>query len=152
MLTAVDTNKSNFETGVELREHLIALTYDYACKINELERDIYEKSNADKQKDFFPEYKERYTPIYMAYCTEKRRTRASYAGSYGNPTKFDGIEDAVEKKFRSKAKGRAEVYFKTQNTFNAEYLFVLLLENEVWRIDSVRDRWYNRRLWSRAFL
>lgn len=152
MSTTIDLNKSVFDSGSELKEYLIALTYEYACKVNELERDISEKANADKEKDFFPEYKERYTPIYMAYCTEKRRARGNYAGSFGNPTRFDGIESATEKKVRSKTKDRAEIYFRTQNDFNAEYLFVLLQENGVWRIDSVRDRWYNSRNWSRAIL
>lgn len=152
MPTTVDLNKVHFKTNDELKGYLVELVYEYACKINALERDIFEKANANEENDYFPEFKERYEPIFTAFCTEKRRARGRFANAYGSPTRFDGIENALEKKVRSKAKSKAEIYFRTQNSFNAEYLFVVLEENGVWRIDGVRERWYNSRNWRKAIL
>ena len=87
-------------------------------------------------------------PIFQKYCTNKKRSYGGKANSYGIPTKYDGIESYIEKKIDLKNKNRMEVYFKTNNQFKAEYLFVVLRSKKLWRIDSVKDKWYNKEKWN----
>lgn len=137
---------------IELENHLIQLTLDYGSQMNELEKDICEKDEKDPTTNYFDEYKKRYKPIFESYCTDKKRVYGGQANSFGIPTKYDGIEDAIEKSVLLKNKNRAEVYFKTNNDFKAEYLFVVLRKNDVWKIDSVKYRFYDKGNWKTQIL
>ena len=148
----MDLNKTEFHTENELKDYLISLVLEYTSIMNKIESDIDSKSAEEPKKDFFPEFKERYLPVFEKYCSDKRRVYGGQANSYGNPTKFDGIEKNIEKSVELKNKNRAEVYFKTDNDFDAEYLFIVLRKNGTWRIDSAKDRWYNNEKWKSVLL
>lgn len=145
-------NKYEFWDEKEFKGYLIQLPLVYATQMNEIESDIYQKSSKDKDTDYFSEFKKRYLPVFEAFCSDKKRVYGGQANSYGFPSKFDGIEKAIETKVELKNKNRAEVYFKTENNFEAEYLFVLVRKNGTWRIDNAKDRWYGNEKWSSMIL
>lgn len=151
-MESLDINKTDFQTETELKDFLISLVLEYARVMNKIENEIYLKAENEPKKDFFPEFKELYLPVFEKYCTEKLRVYGGKANSYGIPTKFDGIEDYIESSVELKNKNRAEVYFKTQNDFDAEYLFVLLRKDNLWRIDSAKERWYEAVKWKSIIL
>ena len=133
-------------------QHLIGIALEYATAMNAIERDIAAQSAANREEDFFPAFEARYRPVFEAYTTSKRRVWGGQADVYGTPSKFDGIETATESTATLKNKNRAEVYFKTDNVFKAEYLFVLLQEAGEWKIDNAKYRWYNAAKWSPLIL
>lgn len=150
----INLNQSEFQSEDEMKSYLCAVALEYASTMNEIERDISAKSDANPETDFFPEYKERYLPVFNAYCSEKRRVYGGQADSYGSPPQYDGIEKYTEQRVELKTKSRAEAYFKT-NSYNgddqAEYLFVLLRKNGLWRIDSFKYSLYGFK-WSNGIL
>jgi hypothetical protein len=148
----VDLNKTDFQSEDKLKIYLRDLVLDYASQMNTIENDICKKEDAEPEKDFFPKFKQRYLPVFEAYCSDKKRSYGGQADSYGSPSKFGGIENFVEYSVELKNKNRAEVYFKTTNDENAEYLFVLLRNNKVWRIDNYKDRWYGKEKWRSGIL
>jgi len=148
----IDLDKTEFTDEQELHDYLISIPLVYGILMNEIESDIHQKSGKDKSIDYFPEFKKRYLPVFEAFCSDKKRVYGGQANSYGFPSKFDGIEKAIEKKVELKNKNRAEVYFKTENNFEAEYLFVLVRKNGTWRIDNAKDRWYGNEKWSSMIL
>ena len=97
-------------------------------------------------------FKQRYLPIFETYCSDKQRVYGGQANSFGYPTKYDGIEMFVQQEVTLKNSNRAEVYFRTQNSFEAEYLFVLVRKKGLWRIDSAKVRWYNETKWDSMIL
>ncbi len=136
----------------ELGIQLINSVLEFASKMNELERDIVEKDEKNPEKDHFKEYKDKYLPIFHKYCTDKKRAYGGKADSYGTPTHYDGIEKAIDQKVVFKTKNRAEVYFKTNNDFDAEYLFVVLRKNETWKVDNVKYKWFGSDKWKPKIL
>ena len=136
----------------ELKNYLINFVLEFCSKMNELEREIVEKAESNPGKDYFPEYRNRYLPIFEEYCSDKKRVYAGKADSYGEPTQYDGIENSIEQNTELKTKSRAEVYFKTQNSFDAEYLFVVLRKNNEWRVDSFKLRWFGNEKWDSGIL
>ena len=133
-------------------QQLINLVLEYATAMNAIERDIYAQSEAEPEEDFFPAFDVRYRPVFEAYTSKKRRVYGGKAVTFGQPVKFDGIETAIESTVTLKNKSRAEVYFKTVNTFKAEYLFVLLKEAGEWKIDNAKHRWYGDEKWNPKIL
>jgi hypothetical protein len=141
-----DINKvANSKTPTE--EQFICIALEYATTMNAIERDIKEQSDAAPGVNFFSQFEVRYRPVFDAYTTSKRRVYGGHSLSYGIPTKFDGIENAVESTAILKNRNRVEVYFKTENAFKAKYLFVLLKESGEWKIDNVKYRWYEEAKW-----
>ncbi len=148
----IDLKQTQFATEDELKKYLIALVVEYTSTMNEIENYVNKKSDAEPRKDFFPEFRKRYLPIFDLYCSDKKRVYGGKANSYGIPTKFDGIENSSEQSVEIKNKNRAEAYFKTQNDFDAEYWFVLVRKNDVWRIDNAKYRWYGNEKWNPMIL
>ncbi len=136
----------------ELEKYLINFVLEFGSKMNALEREINEKSDNNPGKDYFEEFGEKYLPIFQEYCSNKKRAYGGKADSYGIPTRYDGIENAIEKKATIKNRNRVEVYFKTPNDFDAEYLFVALRKNDIWKIDSLKYKWYGNEKWKPQIL
>jgi hypothetical protein len=139
----VNLSQTEFQSEEELKLYLRDLVLDYASQQNKIERDICKKDEAQPDEYFFPQYKKRYLPVFEAYCSKKKRVYGGKADSYGSPAKYDGIENYTEYSVELKNKNRAEVYFKTDNDFDAEYLFIVVRQSGVWRIDNYKNRWYN---------
>jgi hypothetical protein len=148
----IDLNISEFESEQTLKNYLIQLPLVYATLMNEIESDIYKKSEVDGEVDYFPEFKQRYLPVFNAFCSDKKRVYGGQASSYGFPSEFDGIESSVERNVELKNKNRAEVYFRTENNFEAEYLFIVVRKNGTWRIDNAKYRWYRSEKWKSMIL
>ena len=57
----------------ELKQYLSALVLEFATKMNEIETDIYLKSEEDEddEKDWFEEFNKQYQPVFEAYCRDK---------------------------------------------------------------------------------
>ena len=147
-----DLKRTDFQSENELKIYLRDFVLDYASQMNEIENEICRREEAEPATDFFPEFKQRYLPVFEAYCSDKQRSYGGQANSYGSPSKFDSVENFVEYTVELKNKNRAEVYFKTANDEDAEYLFVLLRKSNFWRIDSYKDRWYEEEKWNTRIL
>ena len=148
----IDLNKTDFQTEDDLKNYLTSLVLEYASTMNKIEEEICLKEQNQPEKDFFPEFKKLYLPVFEKYCSEKRRIYGGKADSFGIPTKFDGIEKHTECSVDLKNKNRAEVYFKTDNDEDAEYLFVLFRKSNIWRIDNAKVRWYEEEKWDTVIL
>lgn len=83
-----------------------------------------------EHSDIFKEYRLLYEPIFNAFVSDKKRVYGGKAGSFGYPTKFDGIEEYVEKEVNLKTKGRAEVIFRTNNIFKADYQLIIIRKDQ----------------------
>lgn len=125
---------------------IIKLVLQYATQMNEIE------AYAHTIKQDFAEYQVLYKNIFDKYVTQKKRVYGGNGDCYGNPTKYDSIDKAVETTVTFKTKNRAEVYFKTENDFNAEYLFIVLFQKGEWKIDSYKLKWYNAEKWTNMLL
>ncbi len=136
----------------ELKEHLQNMVLEYASKINELQNRCMKLEHEEPDANHFPAYKKEYFPLFEKYCTDKKRLSGGKAGSFSFPPKYDGIEEAVEKSVELKHKSRAEVYFKTQNYFKSEYLFVVLKKGGEWKIDNYKERRYGKEKWENGIL
>ena len=130
-----------------MEKHLADLVLEFASKMNAIEREIVELDEKNPDEDYFDEYERKYLAIFREYCTDKKRTYGGNADSYGSPSKYDGIENFIEQKTTIKNKNRAEVYYKTNNDFEAEYLFVVLRKNGIWKIDNAKYKWYGNEKW-----
>ncbi|MDU1904388.1 MAG: NTF2 fold immunity protein [Dysgonomonas sp.] len=148
----IDLSKSEFVDEPELKDYLISLPLVYGTLMNRIEDEIYQKTQQDRSVSYLPEFRQKYLPIFEAFASEKKRVYGGKANSYGFPSKYNGIENAVEKGVELKNKNRAEVYFRTENNFRAEYLFVLIRKNGAWRIDNAKRRWYGNTEWNSIIL
>jgi NTF2 fold immunity protein len=135
--------------STDIEKNIIQIAKEYAIKMNDIENRILElkENNSDNKIDYFEEYKKQYNPVFQHYSTNKKRVYRGQANSYGKPTKYDGINEETNGQISFKSSSKAEVYFKTNNVFKAEYLFVLLKESDVWKIDNVKFKWYNNEKW-----
>ncbi len=148
-------NRTEFPSEKELEEYLLSMSLYYGTKMNEIENYIYklhDENRENQEIDYFPEFRKLYLPVFEAFATDKKRVYGGKADSFGFPSKYDGIENFIESSVILKNKNRAEVYFKTNNNFDAEYLFVLIRKNDLWRIDNVKYRWYNNKKWSSTIM
>ncbi|MBK8804022.1 MAG: hypothetical protein IPN71_18595 [Fibrobacteres bacterium] len=107
-----------------LETHLIQITKEFAIKMNELEIRIFETKDNYRADgvDIFEEFRKEYNPIFLRYATSKKRVYGGQANSFGKPTRYDGILIETDGQATLKSKTKAEVYFKTENSFAAEYL------------------------------
>jgi hypothetical protein len=140
----INLQQAEFRNESELKSYLVSLVLGYASTMNRIETEIFLKQEAGgiSTSDLFEEYEQKYLPVFTAYCSDKKRVYGG-AGSFGCPTKFDGIEKCIEANVVFKNSNRAEVYFKTENDFDAKYLFVLVRKKGLWRIDNAKERWFN---------
>ncbi|QQS03882.1 MAG: hypothetical protein IPK50_16500 [Fibrobacterota bacterium] len=122
--------------------------------MNELEIRIFETKDNYRANgvDIFEEFRKEYNPIFLRYATGKKRVYGGQANSFGKPTRYDGILIETDGQATLKSKTKAEVYFKTKNSFAAEYLFVLQKEDDEWRIDSVKHKRYNSEKWNKHIM
>ena len=141
----INLQQAEFRNESELKSYLVSLVLGYASTMNRIETEIFLKQEAGgiSTSDLFEEYEQKYLPVFTAYCSDKKRVYGGRAGSFGCPTKFDGIEKCIEANVVFKNSNRAEVYFKTENDFDAKYLFVLVRKKGLWRIDNAKERWFN---------
>lgn len=150
-----DLNRDEFSSEEELKKYLLSMALYYGSKMNEIENYIYKSSKENKGKqgfDSFGEFRKLYLPVFEAFASDKKRVYGGQANSFGFPSKYDGIENSTETFVTPKNKNRAEVYFKTNNNFEAEYLFVLVRKNNLWKIDNIKDRWYGNEKWSSTIM
>ncbi len=136
----------------ELKEYLEQMVLEYSTQMNELELKYSELDEKNTNIDYFLAYKKEYFPIFEKYCTNKKRAYGGRGDNFGSPAQYDGIENSVESKVEIKTKSRAEVYFKTNNNFKAEYLFVVLKKSGEWKIDNVKYKWYEKEKWDTMHL
>ncbi|MCW3463020.1 RhsIA family immunity protein [Chitinophaga nivalis] len=138
------------ENNADVENHLIQIAKAYATAMNELENQMMalQKNDQAGTIDYFAVYRKAYDPVFQQYATDKRRVYGGKATSYGYPPKYDGITAETAGQVNFKSKRKAEVYFKTANNFDAEYLFVLHKEGDDWKIDNVKYKWYNNEKWS----
>ncbi len=144
--------KKNELEEKNVERDLIDLVLAFGSKMNELELEIVKKDESNPNKDFFEEYKNKYQLIFKQYCSDKKRVYGGKAVSYGIPTRYDGIETAIEKTVTLKKRNRAEVYIKTTNNFDAEYLFIVLKQNNSWKVDNVKYKWWGNEKWKPQIL
>lgn len=137
-------------TNADIANQVIQIAKAYAIKMNEIENHISElqNSNTSGRTDFFAEFKALYHPVFQQYATSKKRVYGGQAESYGQPAKYDGIVAATIGQVNLKSASKAEVHFKTDNPFKAEYLFVLHKEGGDWKIDNVKYKWFNNEKWN----
>jgi hypothetical protein len=137
------------EIDINLQNTIIQFAKDFALKMNAIEKRIVEldKNNTDGTIDCFAVYKKEYNPVFQQYTTTKKRAYGGQANSFGEPTKYDGIEKNTVGQLNPKTKSRVEVVFKTDNSVKAEYLFVVLKKKEGWRIDNAKYKWNNAPIW-----
>ena len=131
----------------ELKQYLSDLVLEFAIKMDEIETDIYLKSEKDEdEKDWFEEYNKRYRPVFEAYCTDKKRVYGGNPHSFGYPPQYSGIEASYEIKVEFKNERKAEVIFKTETKEFGDtgYLFVVVKKKTGWKIDSYKE-WSNRK-------
>lgn len=133
----------------QLEYQLIQIVKDFAIKMNEIENYIFEsvKSNPRSDIDIFIEYKKLFNPVFKNYVTSKKRVIGGHANSYGRPTKYDGIVNETLGQVTLTSNCKAEIYFKTESNFKAEYLFTLYIEEDNWKIDNVKYKWFNKEKW-----
>ena len=148
----VNLEETIFENDEILKQYISSLVLEYASIMNKIEAEICQKEEIGPQKDYFSEYKEKYIPIFNKYCSDKKRIYGGQATSYGTPTKFDGIENYIESRIEIKNKNRIEAYYKTNNGFDAEYLFIVFKKNNLCRIDNAKKRWYGKEEWRAIIL
>ena len=158
---------------LELKNSLIEMVQVYGTTWNEHETYVRTQSEAqdelrpmfdndvDKfawlkenpQINWFDEFRKLLTPLFDKYVTEKKRVYGGRnVGSFGFPSKFNGIENPIEASVEFKNKNRAEVYFKTETKFKDEYIFVLLRKFDEWRIDSYKGCRYGNGKWDNKIL
>ncbi|MDR1795013.1 MAG: RhsIA family immunity protein [Erysipelotrichaceae bacterium] len=140
----IDTNRAVFGFEDELKAYLIAFALEYASLRNRAESDAYNKWQSENRANgekWLREFNTSNAHLLANHCTDKERVYSGF--NFGFPSKFDGIEQAIESSAEIKNKSRAEVYFKTANKFAAEYLFVFVRKGGIWRIDNAKRRWYN---------
>ena len=140
----------------ELKQYLSDLVLEFAIKMNEIETDIYLKSEKDEddEKDWFEEYNKRYRAVFEAYCTDKKRVYGGNPHSFGYPPQYSGIESAYEIKVEFKNERKAEVIFKTETKELGDtgYLFVVVKKKNGWKIDSYKE-WSNwKKKWVNGIL
>ncbi|MBK9579444.1 MAG: hypothetical protein IPO40_20425 [Fibrobacteres bacterium] len=142
------------EPNQALETHLIQIVKEFAIKMNELEIRIFETKDNHRANgvDIFEEFRKEYNPIFLRYATGKKRVYGGKANSFGKPTRYDGIMVETDGQATLKSKTKAEVYFKTKNSFAAEYLFVLQKEDDEWRIDNVKHKRYNNEKWNKHIM
>jgi len=141
-------------TNTDLENHLIQVAQEYAIKMNEIENHIFETAQTDIEgkTDYFVAYGKLYNPVFQQYASNKKRVYGGKASSYGRPTQYDGIVAETIGQANLKTKNSAEIYFKTDNDFEAEYLFILHKESDNWKIDSVKCKWYNEEKWEQIIM
>lgn len=144
LMDPINLQQTEFESEQDLKNYLKALVLEYAGTMNRIEMETFLKSESkeDSTSDLFEEYKAKYLPVFTAYCSDRKRVYGGKASAFGCPTQFDGIEEHVESDVVLKNANRAEVYFKTTNYQEAEYLFVVVRKKGLWRIDSAKERTY----------
>lgn len=150
-----DLNKDEFSSEEELKKYLLSMALYYGSKMNEIENHISlldEQHRGEQGFNIFDEFRKLYLPVFEAFASDKKRVCGGKANSFGSPSKYDGIENSTETSVTLKNKNRAEIYFKTNNNFDAEYLFVLVRKNNLWRIDNIKDRWYNNEKWDTTIM
>jgi hypothetical protein len=142
------------EIDINLQNTIIQFAKDFALKMNAIEKRIVEldKNNTDGTIDCFAVYKKEYNPVFQQYTTTKKRAYGGQANSFGEPTKYDGIEKNTVGQLNPKTKSRVEVVFKTDNSVKAEYLFVVLKKKEGWRIDNAKYKWNNALIWKSLYM
>ena len=121
-MVQINLQQTEFRNESERRSYLVSLVLEYASTMNRIEMEIFFKQEAGRisTSDFFEEYENKYLPVFTAYCSDKKRVYGGRASSFGCPTKFDGIEKYIEANVVFKNSNRAEVYFKTENDFDAK--------------------------------
>lgn len=154
---------------ISLKSYLALRVSEFGASWNSTERDIYARHQQEDETlrqthpgdeyhyvagtDWFERFGERIEPLFDHYCTDKRRV---YGGkgprSFGFPSKFNGIENPTDISVEIKTKSRAEVFVKTQTSFQDEYLFVMLKKAGEWRIDSYKSRRYGGESWDSRIL
>lgn len=149
-----DLDRTDFNSENDLKEYLFSLVLCYTKEMNKIEKYMDEKSaNADQNNlNLFEEYRQLYNPIFTAFASDKTRAYGGKANSFGYPTKFDGIEEYIEKEIIFKTKSKAEVIFRTNNRFQAAYQFIIIRKNEKWRIDNAKYNWYHKDKWKPLIL
>ncbi len=131
----------------ELKEYLEQMVLEYASQMNELELKYIEIDGRNPDMDIISAYRKEYFPIFEKYCTDKERICGGKGSGFGSPPRYDSIENPVESNVEVKTESSAEVYFKTNNRFKAEYLFVVLKESGEWKIDAAKYKRYEKEKW-----
>ncbi|MCL1088572.1 RhsIA family immunity protein [Shewanella profunda] len=154
---------------LELKEYLTQRILSFCDRWNVIENNIRTQHDAEedtlkrefpeqeyhyaKRTDWFAILSERISPLFDEFCTEKRRV---YGGkvrkSFGYPSKFNGCGEPLEVHVELKIKSRAEIYIKTNTSFDDEYLFVALKKSGDWLIDSYKKRRYGNEKWDLQIL
>lgn len=79
-----------------------------------------------------------YYRILNEFCTQKKRTYGGHPYSYGNPTRYAGINNEKILEVNQVKKNRIEVIAESEAFSKTFYLFVILKTKGEWRIDSLK--------------
>jgi hypothetical protein len=136
----------------QTKEQIFNHVMEFATKMNHLENKFASINKKNPGTVSFEDFNNEYAEIFTPYCTEKKRAYGGQGVCFGIPTKYDRVENYIERSIELKNKNRAEVYFKTNNNFNAEYLFIVLRKEDEWKIDSYKERRFNGEKWTNKLL
>lgn len=157
-------NEAN-EKFKDRQNEICGFLFDLLRKINEIEKDIFDKSEELKRKkaemgipkhqvgpgenELWDEYEERLGEIVKPACTEKLLKRR-YGGSYGKPSKYDYLGGECTARFIMKTAKRAVVQTDFMHGTPQSHKFVIRDVDGKWLVDEVYygfqsdpDKWYS---------
>lgn len=68
----INLEQTEFRSEIDLKSYLVSFVLEYASTMNRIEMETFLKQEAGKTKssDLFEEYKQKYLPVFTAYCTD----------------------------------------------------------------------------------
>lgn len=91
------------------------------------------------------------TALLKKYCTDRKRSYGGQPSSYGDPTKYVGVDkDRIVNSELIKS-NRIEVIVQSDYFGEIQYLFILLKKQNIWLIDSTKSRFTQEHPWKIAY-
>lgn len=149
----------------DIQDEICGFLFDLLRKINEIEKDVFDKSEELKRKkaelgipkhqvgpgenELWDEYGQRLGEIVKPACTEKLLKRR-YACSFGKPQKYGYIDGECTARFIMKTAKRAVVQTDFMHGTPQSHKFVIRDVDGKWLVDEVYygfqsdpDKWYS---------
>lgn len=157
-------NEAN-EKFKDRQNEICGFLFDLIRKINEIEKDVFDKSEELKRKkaelgipkhqvgpgenELWDEYGQRLGEVVKPACTEKLLKRR-YACSFGKPQKYGYIDGECTARFIMKTAKRAVVQTDFMHGTPQSHKFVIRDVDGKWLVDEVYygfqsdpDKWYS---------
>lgn len=157
-------NEAN-EKFKDRQDEICGFLFDLLRKINEIEKDVFDKSEELKRKkaelgipkhqvgpgenELWDEYEQRLGEVVKPACTEKLLKRR-YACSFGKPQKYGYIDGECTARFIMKTAKKAVVQTDFMHGTPQSHKFVIRDVDGKWLVDEVYygfqsdpDKWYS---------